>query len=201
MRTEKSSTALDKFSVVTALYSTTVNPWETSHSNCFFLEFSKSIPSACTNAKIRQFTWRPAVISLFNWRTEPAQRFLGFLYRASTSSISSFIFSKSEYRITASPLKTNFPINPILKGIFSNVLALLVTTSPISPFPRVTAFCKIPFSYVSTTVRPSNFQDKSPFWSPSHSCRASTSLVLSKDSIGMGWASLGSSLKTSYPTF
>ena len=34
-----------------------------------------------------------------------------------------------------------------------------MTTSPVIPFPRVTAFVNVPFSYVNTIVRPSSFQE------------------------------------------
>ena len=76
-----------RFSDVTSLYSTTENPCSLSHSNCTFLEFLKSCPSAETSENEKNLTFLSSVILLLSWRTEPLQRFLGFLYFASTSSI------------------------------------------------------------------------------------------------------------------
>ena len=46
-------------------------------------------------AKAKKETFRLAVISLLSWRTEPLQRFRGFLYCSSSGSVS-LIFRNSE---------------------------------------------------------------------------------------------------------
>ena len=45
----------------------------------------------------------------------------------------------------------------LVLGTFTIVLMLSVTTSPVSPSPRVTAFVNLPFSYVGKIPIPSNF--------------------------------------------
>ena len=142
---------------VTSLPSTTSKPSEWRNFNCpstELLMMSATVrPSGITNSfsistreNATRLTFRFAVISLFNWRTEPLHKFRGFLYFASTSSIVALIFSKSEYLMTASPRNTRCPLYAMLSGTFWNTFALLVTTSPISPLPRVTAFTREPFS-------------------------------------------------------
>ena len=108
-----------------------------------------------------------------------------------------FIFLKSEYLITASPLSTSCPLYEILIGIFLNVLALFVITSPTIPFPLVTAFSRVPLLYVKTTVSPSSFHDKSAFLSPANEASVATSFVLSRDNIGLSCVSFCNSLITS----
>ena len=82
-----------------------------------------------------------------------------------------------------------------------NVLALLVTTSPTSPLPLVTALERVPFSYVSTIVSPSSFHERSASCPLSQSLNASLSLVLSSESIGLSCVSFGRLSTASYPTF
>ena len=197
---EKNFTTSCILSGVTSLCSTTEKPRPERKSNLLFtvLSTSSSPESSIENAK--KCTFLLAVISLFSCLTVPLQRFLGFLYLDSTSSIVWLIFSKSVYVIIASPRMVSGFLKLILFGTLANTLALLVITSPISPFPLVTAFTSSPSSYVRTTVRPSSFQDITPFRPFSHAARSSTLLVLSRESIGSGCLSLGSSLKTSYPT-
>ena len=180
--------------------STTSNPCFSSQLNCCILEFSNSAPSAFTSVNAKNFTFLLAVISLFSWRTEPLHRFLGFLYLASTSSICSLIRSKSLYPITASPRRISSPWYGIWRGRLRNTFALLVMTSPTSPFPLVTAFWSRPFWYVRTIVSPSIFQEITTFCSPKNDFSCSTSFVLSSESIGFSCRSFGSSLSTSYPT-
>ena len=100
------------------LYSTTSKPSFFAHSNCFALEFSKSISSAFTTLKTLKYTFLSLVTAGFNCLTEPEQRFLGFLYLASASLMLSFILLKSEYFITASPLSISSPLYSIFKGTF-----------------------------------------------------------------------------------
>ena len=83
-------------SLSTILYSTTSNPCFLSHSNWYALEFLKSTLSADTSANAKKLTLRSLVILLLSCLTEPLQRFLGFLYFASISGISSLILLKSE---------------------------------------------------------------------------------------------------------
>ena len=74
-----------------------------------------------------------------------------------------------------------------------NILALPVTTSPTSPLPLVTAFCKVPSLYVSTMVSPSNFHERSPSFPFSQSASSSLFFVLARDSMADSCRSFGSS--------
>ena len=125
----------------------------------------------------RKCTFLLAVMLLSSWLTEPLHRFLGFLYFWSGSSIVSLIFSKSSYLIIASPLNTNLSLKGTVRGKLINVLAFCVITSPVSPFPLVTAFSRTPLLYVTTTVSPSSFHERIPSCSPSHDSRNETSFV------------------------
>ena len=46
--------------------------------------------------------------------------------------------------MTASPLRIRLPVKGTDRGMFLKTLALGVMTSPISPFPLVTAFRRVP---------------------------------------------------------
>lgn len=129
---------------MTAKCSTTEKPCDSSHSNCLRIELSKLTFSALINANAKKLTLRFAVISLLSCLTEPEHRFLGFLYLAAKSVISSLIMLKSEYFITAFSSDYNSPVYGILRGIFLNTFALFVITSPTSPLPLVTALYKLP---------------------------------------------------------
>ena len=124
------------------------------------------------------------MILLLSCLTDPLQRLRGFLYLAPSSGISSLIFSKSEYLITASPRSISSPLYGIVTGTLANILALPVITSPTSPFPLVTALVISPLLYVRTIVNPSIFHDSRPFWLPSHDTSSSTLLVLPRLNIG-----------------
>ena len=81
---------------------------------------------------------------------------------------------------------TNLPLYFILRGIFLNRFTLLVTSSPIIPFPLVTPLISSPFLYVRTIVSPSNFHDNNPSLSPIKLTKSSIFLVFDKDNIGFG---------------
>ena len=94
----------------TRFVSTTSKPCSPNHFICSSLELLKSTSGAFTSENAKKCTFLSAVILLLSCLTLPLHRFRGFLYLASTSSISAFIFSKSEYLITASPRSTNVPL-------------------------------------------------------------------------------------------
>ena len=136
---------------------------------------------------------------LSNCLTDPAAKFLGFLYFCSSPSLA-LISSKSLYVIIASPSTSKCPAQSICKGILSNTFALCVISSPNSPLPLVSAWTNSPSSYVSNTVRPSNLQDMItgfPFIKRSNS---SMDFVLLNESIGWLCFTFCSSDTTSYPT-
>ena len=81
-------------SPVISLCSTTWKPWAASQSNCSFL-VTKSFPSAETSEKAKNLTLRCFVMAGSSCRTDPEQRFLGFLYFAPSSVMEAFILSNS----------------------------------------------------------------------------------------------------------
>ena len=72
-----------------------------------------------------------------------ANNLLGFLYTSSSLS-AELILLNSVKVIIPSPLKLSSPSKLIFPGRFLKYLALCVMSSPISPFPLVTALCKTP---------------------------------------------------------
>ena len=81
----------------------------------------------------------------------------------------------------ASPRITTCPLSVIVGKIPAIAGARWVMLVPICPFPRVTTLESLPLSYVTTSVKPSNFQEIQIGFPSAHFKRSVVFFVLAND--------------------
>ncbi len=97
-----------------------------------------------------------------SWRMEPAAALRGLAKSGSPSALlMTLSFSKPERVRYTSPSATRVIGRVSVIGTDLMVRILCVTSSPITPSPRVDAVTRMPFSYVKTTFNPSILSSRS----------------------------------------
>ena len=162
---------------------TTSNPFASRKSKWESLFTDLSCGSISSNAKNSSLRCFESVESSF--LTLPAARPLGCEY---AEAMLLLISSKFFQEMTPSPLTSNACLSSTVRGTLRKFFPVCVTSSPMMPsVPRVIACPRCPLSYLSTSVRPSSFQDKNTSLLSAKATSASADFVLSAESIGFVW--------------